>query len=42
MSTEFVIWILKTSLDQSLILLLSLHLLSGITGIAEVVIKLVL
>jgi hypothetical protein len=39
---EFVIWILKTLLDQSFILLLPLPLFSTITGAVEVVVKLVL
>jgi hypothetical protein len=38
----FVIWILKTLLGQSFILLLPLPLFSSITGVAEVVVKLVL
>jgi hypothetical protein len=41
-SMEFVIWILKTLLGQSFILLLPLPLFSSITGVAEVVVKLVL
>jgi hypothetical protein len=39
---KFVIWILKTLLGQSFILLLPLPLVSGITSVAEVVVKLVL
>jgi hypothetical protein len=41
-SIEFVIWILKTLLDQSLIILLPLPLFSGITCVAELVVKLIL
>jgi hypothetical protein len=41
-SIEFVIWIIKTLLDQSFILLLSLPLFSSITGVTEVVVKLIL
>jgi hypothetical protein len=39
---EIIIWILKTLLGQSFILLLPLPLLSGIIGVAEVVVKLIL
>jgi hypothetical protein len=41
-STEIVVWILKTLLDQSFILLLPLLLFFSITDVAEVVVKLVL
>jgi hypothetical protein len=41
-SMKFVIWILKTLLGQSFILLLPLPLFFGITSIAEVVVKLIL
>jgi hypothetical protein len=39
---KFVVWILKTLLGQSFILLLPLPLFSGITGVAEVVVDLIL
>jgi hypothetical protein len=39
---KFVIWILKTLLGKSFILLLPLPLFSGRTGVAKVVVKLVL
>jgi hypothetical protein len=39
---KFVIWILKTLLGKSFILLLPLPLFSGGTGVAKVVVKLVL
>jgi hypothetical protein len=39
---EFIVWILKTLLGQSSILLLPLPLFFGITGVAEVVVKLIL
>jgi hypothetical protein len=39
---KFIIWILKTLLGQSFILLLPLPLFSGIIGVAEVVVKLIL
>jgi hypothetical protein len=41
-SIEFVVWIFKTLLDQSFIILLTLPLFSSIAGVAEVVVKLVL
>jgi hypothetical protein len=41
-SMEFVIWIFKTLLDQYFILLLPLPLFFNITGVAEVVVKLIL
>jgi hypothetical protein len=41
-SKEFFIWILKTLLGQYFILMLPLPLFSGITGVAEVVVKLIL
>jgi hypothetical protein len=41
-STEFVVWILKTLLGQSFILLLPHPLFSSITGVTEVVVKLIL
>jgi hypothetical protein len=37
-----IIWILKTLLDQSFILFLAFPLFSGITGVFEVVVKLIL
>jgi hypothetical protein len=39
---EFLIWILKTLLGQSVILLMPLPLFSIITNVAKVVVKLVL
>jgi hypothetical protein len=39
---RIVVWILKTMLGQSFILLFPLPLFSGITGVAEVVVKLIL
>jgi hypothetical protein len=41
-SMEFVVWILKTLLGQSFILLLPFALFFGITVVAKVVIKLIL
>jgi hypothetical protein len=41
-SMKFIIWILKTLLDQYVILILPLHLFSNITGVAEMVVKLIL
>jgi hypothetical protein len=41
-SMKIIVWILKTLLGQSFILLLSLPLFSGITDVAKVVAKLVL
>jgi hypothetical protein len=42
MSTEFVIWILDILLGQSLILPFPLAMFSGISGVAKVVVKLIL
>jgi hypothetical protein len=42
MSLKFLIWILKTLLGQSVILLLPLPLFSDISDVVEVMVKLIL